>query len=57
MGVLCGTIESCRYSVGCLNQNGTFQHLGIKIMMDVYQTVLANTSPNYKCIFGNIDVI
>ena len=45
---LCGTIESCRFSVGCLNQNGALQHLEIKLMMDVYQTVLANTSPNYN---------
>ena len=34
-------------SVGCLKQNGALQHLEIKIMMDVYQTVFANTSPNY----------
>ena len=26
--------------------NGILQHLEIKIMMDVYQTVFANTSPN-----------
>ena len=26
---------------------GALQHLDIKIMMDVYQTVLANTSPSY----------
>ena len=42
-----GTIESCRISVVCLKQNGALQHLEIKIMGDVYQTVLANTSPNY----------
>ena len=41
---LCGTIESCRFSVGCLKQNGALQHFEIKLMMDVYQTVLANTS-------------
>ena len=41
-------IESCRISVGCLKQNGALQHLEIKIMMDVYKTVLANTSPNYN---------
>ena len=45
---LCGTMESCRFSVGCLKQNGALQHLEIKLMMDVYQTVLANTSPNYN---------
>ena len=38
----------CRISVGCLKQNGALQQLEIKIMMDVYQTVLANTSPNYN---------
>ena len=27
---------------------GALQHLEIQIMMDVYQTVLANTSPNYN---------
>ena len=42
---LCGTIESCGISVGCLKQNGALQHLEIKIMMDFYQTVLAYTSP------------
>ena len=31
-----------------LKQNGALQHLEIKIMMDVYKTVLANTSPNYN---------
>ena len=45
---LCGTTESCRISVGCLKQNGALQQLKIKIMMDVYQTVLANTIPNYN---------
>ena len=44
---LCRTIESCRISVGCLKQNGALQHLEIKIMMGVYQTVLANTSPDW----------
>ena len=29
-------------------QNYALQHLDIKIMMDVYQIVLANTSPNYN---------
>ena len=28
--------------------NGALQYLEIKLMMDVYQTVLANTSPNYN---------
>ena len=41
-------IESCRSFVGCLKQNRVLQHLEIKNMMDVYQTVLANTSPNYN---------
>ena len=45
---LCGTIESCRISVGYLNENSALQHLEIKIMMDAYQIVLANTSPNYS---------
>ena len=45
---LCGTIEPCRFSVGCLKQNGALQHLKIKLMMDVYQTVLANASQNYN---------
>ena len=45
---LCGTTESCRISVGCLKQDGPLQHVGFAIMMDVYQTVLANTSPNYN---------
>ena len=44
---LCGTIESCRISVVCLKQNVDLQHLEIKFMMEVYQTVLANTSSNY----------
>ena len=44
----CGMIESGRISVGCLKQNGALQHLEIKIMMVVYKTVLANTSPNYN---------
>ena len=39
---------ACRISVVCLKQNGALQHLEIKIMMDVYQTVFANTSPNYN---------
>ena len=43
-----GMIESCRISVGCLKQNDALQHLEIKIMMDAYQTVLANTSLNYN---------
>ena len=42
------TIEFCRISIGCLKQNYALQHLEIKIMMDVYQIVLANTSPNYN---------
>ena len=29
-----------------LKQNDALQHLEIKIMMDVYKTVLANISPN-----------
>ena len=41
-------IESCRFSVGCLEQNGALQHLEIKLMMDVYQTFFANTSQNYN---------
>ena len=41
-----GTIESCRISVDCLMQNGALQHFEIKIMLDVYQTILANTSSN-----------
>ena len=45
---LCGTIEFCRISVGCMKQKGALQQLEIKIMMDAYQTVLANTSPNYN---------
>ena len=45
---LCGTIEFCRNSVGCMKQNGALQQLEIKIMMEVYQTVLANTCPNYN---------
>ena len=45
---LCGTIESCRISVGYLKENSALQHLEIKIMMDAYQIVLANTSPNYS---------
>ena len=45
---LCGTIEYCRISVGCLKENSALQHLEIKIMMDIYQIVLANTSPNYS---------
>ena len=47
---LCRTIESCRISVGCLKQNGALQHLEIKILMDDYQIVLANTSP-YNNVF------
>ena len=35
-----------RFSVGCLKRNGALQHLEIQIIMDVYQTVLANRSPN-----------
>ena len=35
------------FCFGCLNQNGALQHFEIKIMMDVNQTILANTSPNY----------
>ena len=42
------TIEFCRISIGCLKQNYALQHLEIYIMMDVYQIVLANTSPNYN---------
>ena len=38
-------------------QNGALQHFEIKIMMDVYQTVLANTSSNYNVFFCNFDVI
>ena len=34
--------------VGCLKQNGALQHLEIKLMMDAYQTVLANSSLNYN---------
>ena len=45
---LCGTIEPCRISVGCLKKNSALLHLEIKIMMDAYQIVLANTSPNYS---------
>ena len=30
-----------------MKQNGALKHLKTKIMMDHYQTVLANTSPNY----------
>ena len=41
-------MEFCRISVGCLKENGALQYLEIKIMMDVYKTVLANTSPNYN---------
>ena len=48
---LYGMIESCRISVGCLKQNGALQHLELKIMVDVYETVLANTSPNYKAFW------
>ena len=54
---LCGTIESCRVSVRCLEQYGALQHLEIKIMMDVYQTVLANTSPNYNVFWVIFDII
>ena len=50
---LCETIDSCRFSFGCLKQYGASQHLEIKIMIDVYQTVLANTSPN-KNVFWAI---
>ena len=35
----------------------SLQKLEIKIMMNVYQIVLANTSPNYNYILGNFDVI
>ena len=35
----------------CCMHNGALQHIEIKIMMDVYQTVLANTSPNYNGIW------
>ena len=46
---LCGTIESCRISVTrCLKQNGALQHLEIQIMINVYETFLANTSTNYN---------
>ena len=38
------TIEFCRISVGCVKENEALQYLEIKIMMDVYKTVLANTS-------------
>ena len=31
-----------------------FTALEIKIMMDVYQTVLANTSPNYNVFWVNL---
>ena len=48
---LYGMIESCRISVGCLKQNGALQHLELKIMVDVYETVLANTSPNNKAFW------
>ena len=41
-------IESCRISVGYLKEKSALQHLEIKIMMDAYQIVLANTSPNYS---------
>ena len=41
-------IESCRISVGCLKENSALQHIEIKIIMDAYQIVLANTSPNYS---------
>ena len=41
-------IEYCRNSVGCPKENSALQHLEIKIMMDVCQIVLANTSPNYS---------
>ena len=41
-------IKSGRISVGCLKQNGALQHLEIKIIIDVYQIVLASTSPNYN---------
>ena len=44
-----------RFSVGCLKQNGALQHLEIKLMMDVYQTVLANTSTNYN-VFLRIEI-
>ena len=43
-----GDRKACRISVGCLKQNGALQHLEIKIMMDVYQTVLAYTSSNHN---------
>ena len=33
------------------------QHLEIKIMMDFYETVLADTSPKLLCILGNFDII
>ena len=44
----CGTIESCRISVECLKENSALQILEIKIMMNVYQIVLASTSQNYS---------
>ena len=31
-----------------IQQNGALLHLEIRIMMDVYQTVLANTSTSYN---------
>ena len=45
---LSGTKESFRISVCCPKRNGALQHLEIKNMMDIYQIVLANISPNYK---------
>ena len=37
-----------------LKQIGALQHIETKIMMDVYQTVLANTSPNYNVFWVNL---
>ena len=41
-------LHTSQSSVGCLKQIGALQHLEIKIMMDVYQTGLANNSLNYN---------
>ena len=48
VSVFMRTIEFCGISIGCLKQNYALKHLEIKIMMEVYQIVLAYTSPNYS---------
>ena len=40
-----------------MKSNDAVQHQEIEMMSDVYEIVLAKTSPNYNCILGNFDAI